>query len=212
MHPSTVPTTGSARTTTLRGLAGTASVLVWVAVLGPLSMSASSLSFGWSQHTAPAQIGMALMGGGLVFNLLSFLVAGVVVLVWLSRARANADALYPAPHRLAAGWAVGGWFVPIGNLVIPMIVVTDVVKASNPAGRSIPECGLWWTGWIGGNLALPMASLLLVSTGGRGGAGVLAISLLLAALLYGLAAFSFRRIALNVARWQDEAASADRLS
>jgi len=212
MHPSTVPTTGSARTTTLRGLAGTASVLVWVAVLGPLSMSASSLSFGWSQRTAPARIGMALMGGGLVFNLLSFLVAGVVVLVWLSRARANADALYPAPHRLAAGWAVGGWFVPIGNLVIPMIVVTDVVKASNPAGRSIPECGLWWTGWIGGNLALPMASLFLVSTGGRGGAGVLAISLLLAALLYGLAAFSFRRIALNVARWQDEAASADRLS
>jgi hypothetical protein len=204
MHPSAIPTTGSAPTTKLGGLANTASVLVWVAVLGPVSMSASSLTFGWSQHTAPGRIGMVLMGGGLVFNVLGFLAAGIAVLVWLSRARANADALYPAPHRLAAGWAVGGWFVPFGNLVMPMIVVTDVVKASNPAGRSIPECGLWWTGWIGGNLALPIAFAVLVSSGGRGGAGVLASFLLLSALFYVLAAFSFRRIAVSVARWQDD--------
>jgi O-antigen ligase len=83
-------------------------------------------------------------------------------------------------------------------------VVTDVVKASNPAGRSIPECGLWWTGWIGGNLALPIASAILASTGGRGGAGVLGSFLLLTALFYALAAFSFRRIAVTVARWQDD--------
>lgn len=204
MHPSPYPITTHARPVPLRGLSTAASTTVWVAAAGMILMAASTPTFGWSQKHVQAQIGMGLMSVGLLVGLVGQLVAGIVVIVWLHRARANADVLYPATHRMAAGWAIGGWFVPIGNLFIPVSVVTDVVKASNPTGQSIPQVGLWWAGWIGGNLALPIGVGVVAATGPYSAPRTLAIFVVLSALLYVLAAFAFRKVAMSVAQWQDE--------
>ncbi|WP_232661776.1 DUF4328 domain-containing protein [Pseudonocardia sp. TRM90224] len=87
-------------------------------------------------------------------------VAGVAVIVWLRRARANAEQLYPAGHfRYGAGWAIGSWFVPIMNLVVPFKIVGEVWTASRPGlgleaaelsrQPTDPRVGWWWACWLG---------------------------------------------------------------
>lgn len=206
MHPVAQPQSGHVRFRPLQGLSTAASVTVWVATIGPILMAGSTLTFGWSMDTAEAKIGMGLQVGGLLLSVIGQAVAGIIVIAWLLRARTNADTLYSAPHRLAAGWAIGGWFVPIGNMILPVLVVTDVVKASNPMRRSIPQVWLWWVSWIGGSLATPIGATVLVTSNPltRRGPAALTLFLILAAILYTMAAFSFTTIAKNVANWQDE--------
>lgn len=196
----------------LRGLATAASVLVWlVAVLGPVAVFLSSFTFGWNATAATAQVGMVLMGGGLIATYLGCTVAGVFVIAWLWRARANAAAISAAPHRLSAGWAIAGWFVPIANLWVPMIVVSDVVCATAPQDARLGTLvRLWWSGWIGAWVALWVAllSVTTIDLDNRG-AVYLVFALLsgLSALLFGVAAAAFTGIAMRVARRQDELAS-----
>jgi len=190
----------------LHGPSAAASGAVWVAAVGSILMAASTLTFGWNQSSAQAQLGMVLLGGGLLLSLIGQAVAGILVIVWLARARSNADALYPARHRLAAGWAIGGWFIPIGNLFLPVVVVLDLVKASNPTGQSIPQVWMWWVGWVGGSLATPIGIAAMIASDPltRRGPATLMLFLVLAAVLHTSAAFAFRSIAKNVANWQDE--------
>lgn len=82
----------------------------------------------------------------------ALLVTGVLVMIWLYRARRNLDAMpVPAPG-LRAGWAVGGWFVPLANLVVPARVMASVVRCSLPGARRMPALvWLWWITYVGGN-------------------------------------------------------------
>ncbi len=72
--------------------------------------------------------------------------AGVVFLVWLWRARVNAELLGGAAgQRRARGWVVGGWFTPVANLWVPYQVLSDIWRAS--AARRPVSSGLvmaWW--------------------------------------------------------------------
>jgi multisubunit Na+/H+ antiporter MnhC subunit len=71
--------------------------------------------------------------------LLSFLVAlaiFVLLIIWLYRAAKNNEALGRQNPRLGPGWAIGGWFIPVANFVIPFIVMDDVWRGSDP---SIPR-------------------------------------------------------------------------
>jgi hypothetical protein len=68
--------------------------------------------------------------------MLGLLVAGIAFTTWLVQARRNGGRLGGAPA-WAPAWAVGGWFIPVANLVIPYRVVGDVRRAtlSPAAGR-----------------------------------------------------------------------------
>jgi hypothetical protein len=200
------PIAGQVPSTPLRGLSTAASAAVWVAVLGSMLTAASTPTFGWYAASAPAQLGMGLMGGGLLLSGIGQAVAGILVIMWLTRARANADALYPAPHRLGAGWAIGSWFVPVANLFLPVLVVLDVVKASNPTGRSIPHVAMWWAGWIGGSIAMPLGTTVMLTSDPltRTGPAALALFVVVSAVLYTVAAIGFTGIAKKVAGWQDK--------
>lgn len=95
-----------------------------------------------------------------VLATLALIAAGVVVVVWLWRARLNAEQLCFAPHRRSRGWVIGGWFCPVVNLWFPFMVVDDVRRASDPrmsrhaqtlgwAPRSA-LIGWWWATWLAG--------------------------------------------------------------
>jgi hypothetical protein len=200
------PVAGHVPSTPLRGLSTAATVAVWVAAVGPMLMAAPTPTFGWYASSPQAQLGMVLLGGGLLLSGIGQAVAGILVIMWLARARANADALYPAPHRLGGGWVIGSWFVPVGNLFLPVLVVLDVVKASHPAGRSIPQVAIWWAGWIGGSIAMPLGCAVMLTSDPltRSGPAALALFVLVSAVLYTVAAIGFTGIAKNVAGWQDE--------
>jgi hypothetical protein len=73
----------------------------------------------------------------------------VTFLVWLYEARENLDRGGHTGMRWATGWTVGGWFIPVADLVIPARVVGEVYARSKPnAIRSwtMPRVVLGW--WI----------------------------------------------------------------
>lgn len=59
-------------------------------------------------------------------------VVGIVFVIWLMRARENAENLSPYPHRRTRGWLFGGWLVPVVNLWFPKQIVDDIWRASSP--------------------------------------------------------------------------------
>ncbi len=80
--------------------------------------------------------------------------AATLFLTWLWRARVNAERLCRAEHRLARGWTVGAWFVPVVNLWFPRQIVEDVWRTSRPGLPadtyradglpSSPLVNAWW--------------------------------------------------------------------
>jgi predicted secreted protein len=89
---------------------------------------------------------------------LALLAAGVVFIVWLWRARGNAELFCYGQHRRGRGWVIGGWFCPVVNFWFPKQIVDDVIAASDPRTpplfpdlRRIPRHGLvlaWWLTWV----------------------------------------------------------------
>ncbi|MEU1347384.1 DUF4328 domain-containing protein [Streptomyces sp. NPDC005776] len=82
-------------------------------------------------------------------QVLTFLATVVVFLIWFRRVRLNAEVFDPYAHSMRPGWAIGGWFVPIGALWLPHRVAGGVWTASSPGGSNRPTAprGLlhaWW--------------------------------------------------------------------
>ena len=203
------PTRDTARPRSRR-LAVAAAVLVWLAgAPGPLAVFASSLTFGSSASTDTARLGFALLSGGLLVTQLGTAVAGVVVVVWLWRAWANAAAW--GPQRWSQAWVVAAWFVPVVNLWVPAVIVTDIARASlrpgDPAaGRIRAAVAFWWAGWLGAWVALSvaMAGFPLVSSPDLGALyRWFALFTGLSALLSIVAAAAFTSFALRIAERQD---------
>jgi uncharacterized protein DUF4328 len=77
----------------------------------------------------------------------------VLLIIWLYRAAKNNEALGRQNPRLGAGWAIGGWFIPVAWWVIPFIVLDDVWRGSDPAiprgdpswrrSRTLPAIWAW---------------------------------------------------------------------
>jgi adhesin HecA-like repeat protein len=67
-----------------------------------------------------------------VLQLVSVLAAAAAFIVWLYRAYGNLPILGIVKPRHARGWAIGAWFVPLANLVIPKQIANDVWRAGDP--------------------------------------------------------------------------------
>lgn len=80
-------------------------------------------------------VGARFAVDGLLFELvpiigvLLLMVAGIAFVVWLHRARTNLDG--PGEElNWSRGWSIGGWFLPLGNFVIPQLVVSEIDRVS----------------------------------------------------------------------------------
>ncbi len=65
---------------------------------------------------------------------LGMLATGIVFIIWQFRHAKNATVL-GNQSGLGPGWAIGGWFVPLGNLVIPGVQLFQSSKASDVTAR-----------------------------------------------------------------------------
>ena len=98
-------------------------------------------------------------------------IANVVVFcMWIHRAYSNLPALGNPRQGLeySPRWAVGGFFIPLANLVIPYKVTREIWAKSDPAIRSDEDfmfaqpatatlVGAWWAFWIIRNVAVNVA-------------------------------------------------------
>lgn len=159
----------------VRGLGTAASILICLATLGQGLFAASDwytyqVVKDYAASPDPSSLDRADIIAGLVavVFLLALAAAGVVFIVWLWRARGNAELFSAGRHRRGRGWVIGGWFCPVVNFWFPKQVVDDVIAASDPRTpprvadlRGIHGNGLvlaWWLTWI--------ASLVLGNLGG----------------------------------------------
>jgi hypothetical protein len=83
----------------------------------------------------------------------------VVLIVFLWRAAKNTELWRREKARYGPGWAIGSWFIPLANLVLPAMVVQSIWKRSptiDPYGYRHDEpaglVGWWWIAWVVGSL------------------------------------------------------------
>lgn len=131
-------------------------------------------------------------------------IAPIVVLMWVYRAHANLRL-----HRLdglnySPGWAVGSFFVPLINLVVPLRAMRELCNRSfgeseYQAHEPVGDVSSWWTCFVVGGLLLSyLASTALIeaTTPFRFTTPLIAVALLsiFASLLMAGAAFFLFRI------------------
>jgi hypothetical protein len=82
---------------------------------------------------------------GWLFTVVSFL-------TWLYLARDTLDRRGERYLRWSKGWSIGGWFIPVANLVIPCLVVGEVYGHSVPsafrAGKTSGIVVGWWVALV----------------------------------------------------------------
>jgi hypothetical protein len=89
-----------------------------------------------------------------------YVATAIPFLVWFHRAYANLPALGMAPLEVGAGWAIGGWFVPLLNLVRPKEIMNDIWRGSDPDRASRLD-GFWRVGPVSGLVHLWWTLVLL---------------------------------------------------
>ncbi|MFJ7269218.1 DUF4328 domain-containing protein [Streptomyces sp. NPDC099050] len=101
--------------------------------------------------------GSVLAAGDIINSLIGLLqsliilATTVVFLVWFHRVRCNAEVFRPDGFSQSAGWAIGGWFVPIANIFLVYRTARETWNASTqnaPDGsyRSVSGAPvvMWW--------------------------------------------------------------------
>jgi hypothetical protein len=80
----------------------------------------------------------------------------VLLVIYLFKAAKNTERWQAARARWTPGWAIGGWFIPFANLVIPVLVVLDIWRRSPEDGREpgIAVVIWWWVLYLVGFTAM----------------------------------------------------------
>lgn len=163
VYPGPPPPVGVLRSP--QGLATALTVLLSVAAAVNL-FSAGANVFAWSLMKGliadPDRIGdeslglsdvLTALAGGL--QLLTVLGTATVFIIWFHRVRVNGEIFRPNAFTQARGWAIGAWFIPIGNLFLPYRIARQIWTASaqlGPDGSSRPVSSTpltaWWVVWV----------------------------------------------------------------
>jgi hypothetical protein len=156
-----------------RGLAVALQVVLVVGVLVELSWVALdlwgwTLAEGWRQDPSSVDPAAArrydtVSLGGAVALFATYLVGGVLFITWLFRAH-RSDRMHWEQLRHGSGWAIGGWFVPILNLVRPLQLVLDLRRgASGSSASALPVA--WWLTYVVSGVVTTIATAMLPDQG-----------------------------------------------
>ena len=72
-----------------------------------------------------------------VILIAGFILTVILFIAWFHRAYRNLEPL-GQQQRYSPGWAIGGWFVPIGNWFIVKKEVNDIWRGTSPVGSPTP--------------------------------------------------------------------------
>jgi hypothetical protein len=122
----------------------------------PLSRLAGALRVLFGLEAAVlVLVAVAPETGWLTLALALFVAIAGLFTAWLFQAAENLEAL-GRRGRFRPGWAIGGWFVPFANAVIPYVMVLDTWRGSagavsgRRARRPPPSMPAWWATFVGG--------------------------------------------------------------
>lgn len=152
--------------------------------------------------------GIVIIGLISLFEILLRLLTIIFFLIWLFKAYKNLPALESRNLEFSPGWAVGWWFIPFANLVKPYQVVSELWKESdadfdantflsNQIGAS-SIIGWWWGLFIAGNIVGRISNKMIEAD-----SPYFPISLMIACVLHGIAAYLIIQIIHNITKQQD---------
>ncbi|MEK7252327.1 MAG: DUF4328 domain-containing protein [Actinomycetota bacterium] len=93
-----------------------------------------------------------------LFSLCAIVLA-VLTIIWWYQAYSAIDRSGATGRSWSSGWAVGGWFIPFANFVIPKLVLNEIDRVSAVAAegsgewRSRPLLSIanwWWAAFVTG--------------------------------------------------------------
>ncbi|OKK06919.1 hypothetical protein AMK26_08405 [Streptomyces sp. CB03234] len=109
----------------------------------------------WEGPVSEADRADLLMAWAGRLQVLSVVATAVVFISWLHRVRRNAAVFAPDVLTSGAGWAIGGWFVPVVNLWMPRRITRESWRASTRAPYGAPAkneratiLNVWWALWV----------------------------------------------------------------
>lgn len=148
-------------TAALLGLAGVASLCIAGAAAFRSRLLGRVIA-GERVPQAAVDLDYLLMAGAFFVYLFVYVAAGVSFLVWLYRVRSNLAALGADVER-SPGWAVGSFFVPFVNLVVPYLCVQEAWRVSGRVwtpeeyggwrqARGSLVISAWWILWVVGTV------------------------------------------------------------
>jgi hypothetical protein len=98
------------------------------------------------------------VSGAAAFYGLTQLAIVVLFIIWQFRAAKNNEALDRVGARFTPGWSIGAWFIPLANLVIPVLIMQDLWRGATPetprgdprwrSARGSWLIGVWWAAWL----------------------------------------------------------------
>jgi Domain of unknown function (DUF4328)/Protein of unknown function (DUF2510) len=137
----------------LKGLATALTILLGLTMVAAVATSAalfaraSLLDDVFSVSLDELEDADAAAASTAVLFILLFVATGIVWIVWQYRHAKNARLLGQSDG-LGPGWAIGGWFIPLGNLVLPQLQLHQAAKATDGNGRGSghapPVVIVWW--------------------------------------------------------------------
>jgi hypothetical protein len=152
----------------LRGLAVAMYVLLPIAGLLalaaiPVALNARSVvhdqaSGGVVFVTRSVKDATDVVAGVVGFSFLVGLALAVLFIIWMWRAASNLPLFGRVKPKFSPGFAIGGWFIPLANLIIPGMHMFDIDKGSGPRlrpGERARGSGLvvvWWIMFIVGRM------------------------------------------------------------
>ncbi len=99
----------------------------------------------------------AVMSGLYGLASIGWLAAIILMMVWMNKAHYASSRLWPGHRSWSAGWAVGGWFIPLANLVIPKLVLLEIERIArsvdtngnlDPRWRTERGSAIGWWFWL----------------------------------------------------------------
>ncbi|WP_405495782.1 DUF4328 domain-containing protein [Streptomyces sp. NBC_00096] len=164
-----------------RGLATATNVLLAVSGLYALILTGTGLyvssvlgdgqypDAGADDSLSPPDVWMGVITA---VSLPLLLATAALFIIWFHRVHQNAEILNPGAVTRSSGWAIGGWFIPIGNLFLPYLMAKEIWAASiqlGPDGSyrrvSTAPVTSWWLLWVASLIAdRVFSSLYTVAT------------------------------------------------
>jgi hypothetical protein len=139
-------------------------LLIVGAVVTALSLLAEALSLAFPPLSDDQELGDNLIGAAITLSILLLAVLELIIYVttvvsfsmWLYRAHNNLRSFDPWTRlSYSAGWAVGSYFVPFANLVVPYRAIKEVWQKSRlPEDALLFETDppasfpIWWFFWL----------------------------------------------------------------
>ena len=102
------------------------------------------------------------------FSILLSIASVVLVMIWTYRVYGQTTSLGATDHRLARGFTIGAWFIPLGNIVLLSMMFSDLERTTRseqvPIGRAWRDSATAVIVWLW--TATAVGSLVAIVAGG----------------------------------------------